>query len=337
MKIVKTILLIILALVILAGTFAAGAGYATYYVIKPMGGSKPVRVDIPKGAYASDVARILAKSHLVRDARLFKLAVRFTGAEKELKPGTYYISPNLNMMEILNHLKTGKGKIHLVTIPEGLVLKQIGALLEKKSVVKSADFLRTASDNSYKVNGEPLKSLEGYLLPDTYDFPQRFDSNDVITTMVDAFNKRVVPLYNDKKQNLPKKLTLHQVVTLASMVEREAQVPAERPKIAQVYFNRLARGMHLECDATVQFALGKQKQYLKYSDLEIKSPYNTYLHPGLPPGPIANPGVDSINAVLDPEPNPYLYYVRNDVKNDGSHAFARSYAEHKANIRKYQK
>ncbi len=337
MKVVKILLLILLALVILAGTFAGGAAYATYYIINPMGGDEPVRVDIPPGAYASDVGELLVRSRLVRDARLFRLTLRLTKSEKDLKPGTYFIDPNQNMMEIINQLKTGHGKIHLVTIPEGLVLDQIARLLEKEGIITSQDFHEALRDNTYRINGEEMESLEGYLLPDTYDFPRHFEADDVISTMVDDFNRRVVPIYNEKKKNMPRELTLHQVITLASMVEREAQVASERPKIAQVYFNRMDRNMRLECDATVQFALGKQKEVLTYRDLEVDSPYNTYLHPGLPPGPIASPGLDSVNAVLDPEPNPYLFYVRNDVKNDGSHVFGRNYSEHQENIRNYQR
>jgi len=155
--------------------------------------------------------------------------------------------------------------------------------------------------------------------------------------MIGAFNDKVVPMYEKKKKNLPYPLSLAQVVTLASLVEREAQLANERPIIATVYYNRLKKGMKLECDATIQYALGKPRHVLKYSDLRIKSPYNTYLHGGLPPGPIANPGLDSIKAVLEPERNDYLYYVRNDVKNDGSHVFSKTFNEHQAAIDKHQK
>jgi UPF0755 protein len=159
----------------------------------------------------------------------------------------------------------------------------------------------------------------------------------VIRVLVRAFNEIALKMYEEKKHELPVELTLHEVITLASMVEREAQVPEERPTIAMVYYNRLKKNMLLQCDATVQFALGKQKEILTYADLKIDSPYNTYLYKGLPPGPIANPGIKSIKAVLAPENNDYLFYVRNDVKNDGSHVFTRTYQEHQDAIRQYQR
>lgn len=337
MKVLKVVLIILLAVVLLAAAFAAGAVAAGFYIIKPMGGAKPVRITVPKGAGAGQVAEKLEKKGLVRHAILFRLAVRVTDSGRDIKPGKYLVDPNKNIMEILSQIKKGEGKLRLITVPEGLTMKQIAKLMEKENAAKAQEFIKSARDDTYKVDGKILKKVEGYLLPDTYDFPARYKAPDIIGKMVDAFNKNAVPLYKKKKDDLPKKLTLHQVVTLASMVEREAQVPSERPVIAAVYYNRMKRGMRLECDATVQYALGKTKQYLKYSDLKVKSPYNTYLHEGLPPGPIANPGIKSIKAVLNPEKHDYLYYVRNDVKNDGSHVFSKTYQQHRAAIQKYQK
>ena len=152
--------------------------------------------------------------------------------------------------------------------------------------------------------------------------------------MTDQFRSVVEPMI-EKYPNKP--LSLKETVILASLVEREAQVASERPLIAGVYINRINKGMKLECDATVQFALGKQKAVLLYSDLEIASPYNTYRYPGLPPGPICSPGAASLEAAFNPKKSDYLFYVRNDVKNDGSHVFGRDFGEHQANIQKYQR
>jgi len=337
MKIVKILLVIILILAVMCTIFIAGAGLGAYYVMSPVGGGKTVRVDIIEGDSGRVVAEKLQDAGVIKNALLFRLLVRFSGSGAGIKTGSFMINSDDNMMQILEQLKRGQGVLRFITIPEGLTLKEVASLMEEKGVVGRDAFLRAASDKLFKVNGEAVESVEGYLLPDTYDLPAEFSATDVINTMIGAFNDKVVPMYEKKKKNLPYPLSLAQVVTLASLVEREAQLANERPIIATVYYNRLKKGMKLECDATIQYALGKPRHVLKYSDLRIKSPYNTYLHGGLPPGPIANPGLDSIKAVLEPERNDYLYYVRNDVKNDGSHVFSKTFNEHQAAIDKHQK
>lgn len=337
MKVLKVIGIIIVILIIAALLFTAGVVAGVYYVMVPPGGANPVKIEVAKGASAGEIADKMEKAGVIRNALLFRVVVRMAEAGRDIKPGKYMIDPNDNMMEILHQLRKGIGKLRLVTIPEGLTLPQVAKLMEEKDVVSEEDFLNAASEKMFAVNGRTLENLEGYLLPDTYDIPARYDASRVIEVLVESFKDKVVPLYKRKKDNLPRKLSLHQVVTLASMVEREAKVPDERPIIAAVYYNRLKKGMKLECDATVQYALGKNKEVLKYSDLEVKSPYNTYLHKGLPPGPICNPGISSIKAVLEPKDVDYLYYVRNDVKDDGSHVFSKTYSEHQRAIRKYQK
>lgn len=337
MKKIKSCLVVIVIILAILGAFAGGGAFCIYHVFKPMGGGNPVRMDIPKGATAALVGEKLEQAGAIRSALLFRIAARLTGSGQDIKPGEYMIDPNSNVMQIMDQLKTGKGKLRLVTIPEGLTITQMAKLLEKDGVTAAQDFISAARDKSYEIDSRNKTNLEGYLLPDTYDIPASYDAKDIVKTMVTAFNDNVVPLYHKKKDALPVELSLNQAITLASLVEREAQVPGERPLIASVYYNRLKRGMFLECDATVQYALGTNKPVLKYSDLRVDSPYNTYLHKGLPPGPIANPGIESIKAVLDPVPSDVLYYVRNDVKNDGSHVFSRTFREHQAAIRKYQK
>jgi UPF0755 protein len=327
----------LLSLLLLGGAFAAGVGFGMYYAITPGGGGKEVRFEVAKGAPAGAVAMNLENAGLIRSARLFRVALHLTRSERDLKPGTYLLDPKSNMMEILNQLKKGNFRLRLVTVPEGLTLKEVSALLEKAGVAKSTDVMRASEDRSFTVNGKKLDRIEGFLLPDTYDVPEEYTAADILGAMIKAFDSSVAPLYEKKKDNLPGRLSLKQVVVLASLVEREAQVPAERPVIAAVYYNRLKKKMKMECDATIQYALGKQKAVLKLSDLKIESPYNTYLHAGLPPGPIANPGIDCIRAALNPAHVEYLYYVRNDVKNDGSHVFSKTFAEHNAAISKYQK
>ncbi len=337
MKILKGIFLTILFLLLLGAAFVAGIGTGAWYILMPVGGNKTVIVDIPRGETGSAVAAKLEKENLIKDARLFKLVMKVINSAKDIKPGKYELNQNMTMMEILHRIKTGEGKIRLVTIPEGLTIKEIAKLLEEKKIVSGSDFLSAAANNSYFINGNKVDRLEGYLLPDTYDFPAAYTAVDMIKRLVKEFDDRAVPLYKESKGNLPQKMSMDEIVILASLIEREAQIPSERPVIASVYYNRLKKGMKLQCDATIQYALGKQKAVLKFSDLKIKSPYNTYLHEGLPPGPIANPGIDSIKSALNPEKTDYLFYVRNDVKNDGSHIFSRTLSEHNDAINKYQK
>jgi UPF0755 protein len=299
MKTVRIFLLIITGLILLIATFTGGVGYGIYYAIAPMGGTKAVQIEIPEGATASEIGRKLEVNGLIRNLMVFRAAVSATGSGGDFKPGRYVIDPNSNIMQIIEQLKRGEGTLRLVTIPEGLTLRQIGVVLEQHKVMSTSDFMQTLQSYEYRIDGRTMKNLEGYLLPDTYDIPESYTKDQVVRLFTRAFNENTLRLYEQKKADLPVKLTLHEVVTLASMVEREAQVPEERPKIAMVYYNRLKKDMLLQCDATIQYALGKQKEYLTYADLKIDSPYNTYLYKGLPPGPIANPGIQSIKAVLE--------------------------------------
>ena len=337
MKILKGIFVTILILLLLGAVFIAGIGTGAWYILMPVGGNKTVVVDIPQGETGSAVAAKLEKEGLIKDARLFKLVMKVTNSGKDIKPGKYQLNQNMTIMEILHRIKTGEGKVRLVTIPEGLTLKEIAKLLGEKKIVSSNDFLSAAANNSYFINGNKKDRIEGYLLPDTYDFPAAFSAGDIIKRMLKEFDDKAVPLYLNSKDKLPQKMSMDEIVILASLIEREAQVPSERPVIASVYYNRLKKGMKLQCDATVQYALGKQKAVLKFSDLKVESPYNTYLHEGLPPGPIANPGIESIKSALNPEKTDYLFYVRNDVKDDGSHIFSKTLSEHNNAINKYQK
>ncbi|MFP4496684.1 MAG: endolytic transglycosylase MltG [Vulcanimicrobiota bacterium] len=336
MKYLKTVAVILVIALLLALVFALGVGVGFYSLLTPQKGEKVV-IEIPKGATGAQVARQLEEKGAINQAFLFRVVMKLSDSGDEMKPGRYEVDPDKNMIQILEQLKKGGGELRLVSIPEGLTLKQVAQLLDEKGIVKKEEFLITAGEKPFEVNGKPPASLEGYLLPNTYDFPVYYDSEKTIQTMVDAFNEKAVFQYEKKKDSLPVSLSLHEVVTLASMVEREAQVEKERAKIANVYYNRLKKGMKMECDATVRYALEKFKDYLKYSDLRVDSPYNTYVYTGLPPGPIANPGLESIKATLNPENHNYYYYVRNDVKNDGSHIFSKTYAEHNAAIRKYQR
>ncbi|MBI2251547.1 MAG: endolytic transglycosylase MltG, partial [Armatimonadetes bacterium] len=195
--------------------------------------------------------------------------------------------------------------------------------------------LNFAKNNSYKINGYIISNLEGYLFPDSYYFPKNSKANIIIETMLKRFKDQILPIYNQNKPKL--KYSLKQIIILASLVEMEAYLIEEQPLIASVYYNRLKLNMLLQCDATIQYSLPKFKPYLTYNDLKINSPYNTYQNLGFPPGAIANPGKRAVLASFFPAKTNYLYYVRNDLKGDGSHIFSNNYAEHLAAIKKYQR
>ncbi|MBN9415817.1 MAG: endolytic transglycosylase MltG [Candidatus Eremiobacteraeota bacterium] len=317
-----------------------GAGYhygQTLLLPADPSNSKKVLFEIKGGMLGNEVARDLARQGLIKDELAFRLLLRFHPQGKDIRVGFFELSPNETALEIFHDLQHAKDLTRHATFPEGLVIPQVASVAKKASLIQDeAKFREMASRGGKSFGAIFPESLEGYLLPDTYEFPYKCDEKVVLKRFTDEFRGRVVPLWERRKAKSPLK-TLREVVILASLIEREAQVPQERPIIAGVYVNRLKVGMMLQCDATIQYALGKQKAVLLYSDLELDSPYNSYKHYGLPPGPIANPGMSSLEAAMAPTPSKYFYYVRDDVKNDGSHRFARTDAEHNANIARYQR
>lgn len=299
--------------------------------------TKKVLFEIKSGMLGHEVAQALAQQGLIKDEFAFRMLLRFHPQGKDVRVGFFELSPGDNAFEIFEKLQHAKDLSRHGTFPEGLVIPQVAAIAKKANLIKDEALFREMASRRGKSFGELFpESLEGYLLPDTYEFPYQCDEKVVLKRFTDEFKNRVVPLWEKRKAKSPLK-TLREVVILASLVEREAQVPRERPVIAGVYVNRLRIGMMLQCDATIQYALGKQKAVLLYSDLELDSPYNSYKNYGLPPGPIANPGMSSLEAAMSPTPSKYLYYVRDDVKNDGSHRFGRTDEEHNANRARYQR
>lgn len=299
--------------------------------------TKKVLFEIKPGMLGNEVAQALADQGLIKDEFAFRMLLRFHPQGKDIRVGFFELSPSDNAFEVFEKLQHAKDLSRHGTFPEGLVIPQVAAIAKKADLIQDEARFREIASRQGKTFGDLFpESLEGYLLPDTYEFPYKCDEKVVLRRFTDEFKTRVVPLWEKRKAKSPLK-TLREVVILASLVEREAQVPRERPVIAGVYVNRLRIGMMLQCDATIQYALGKQKAILLYSDLELDSPYNSYKNYGLPPGPIANPGMSSLEAAMAPTPSKFLYYVRDDVKNDGSHRFARTDEEHNANRVRYQR
>lgn len=319
--------------------------------------STPLRFVVESGTPARLIGQNLQKAGLITDARLFEAYVRVNGLVSQLEAGTFILTPSMTLAEIVDTLQKAEAAAITVTIPEGWRLEQIAdylaaaavfsdtnelSLYRSQSVAGTLTALEPA-DYPFLADRSPGASLEGYLFPDTYELPATAaTADDLLRRQLETFGARVMPRYAEAIQAGSTTLTLYEVLTLASIVEREAVIPAERPTIAAVYLNRLANGIRLEADPTVQYAMGYQaatNQWWKtpvfleeYS--AVDSPYNTYLYPGLPPGPIASPGLSSIDAVLHPDRNNYLYFVALP-DGSGAHVFSETFAEHSENVRKY--
>lgn len=313
-------------------------------------GAEPVYVTVKAGDTASDIGMRLQDAGIIESAGSFKLLAQMTGASRTLAAGEYEFEQGTSTLDALTRIRDGLTAARVVTIPEGMRIEQVAALLEERGVVKASDFLVAANGiatSGTQVDADLLSSrpsattLEGYIFPATYSFSRSVTAQEVVLTMVKALGDRFTnALRADARAQ---GLTVHQVLTLASIVEREDVIPEERPLIASVYRNRIAQGMPLQADPTVQYAVtarpgnvdqfGYWKKVLSLQDLQFDSSYNTYLKGGMPPGPIANPGLESILAVIHPAQTDYLFFV---ARNDGSHAFAATFEEHQRNVAQYQ-
>ncbi len=289
------------------------------------GSGTPVRVIVPQGATFRAAVDSLAGRGLVRQPGLFRFYAKVTGRDGALKAGTYRIQRGASWSHILDVITEGKGLTHTVTVPEGYSAGAISLLLERVLDVP-ADSVRAAVGDTTLLEALdiPVTTVEGYLFPDTYVFADGTTAREAVGTMVRRFEQVWKPEWDDRLQELA--MSRHAIVTLASIVEKEARLAEERPVIAAVYHNRLRDRMLLQADPTVQYALGRVVyQRLFYKDLEIDSPYNTYRYVGLPPGPIASPGEASIVASLYPAQVPYKFFV---AYPDGHHEFHVDYASH---------
>ena len=286
----------------------------------------PVTVTIKPGQSGAVVAQILKKEGVIRSELLFKVLLRLTSSATDLKAGTFDLRKKMSELEVISCIKSGRcTHYEKVTLPEGWRSEEMANELEARGITDAEEFLRIVRQ----------EKLEGYLFPSTYLFSLRMPARSVVNEMVAQYRRKVKPLF----AQYPSRLTEQQVLTLASIVEREAVVHDERPLIAAVYLNRVHIGKRLEADPTVQYALGFSiqegrywKKKLSYKDLKIDSPYNTYRYGGIPPGPICNPGYESVKAVLVPQPNfGALYFV---AESGDRHVFSYTYGEHVRNIRR---
>ncbi len=304
------------------------------WIFLPFYNSAPINILIPAGADSFEIANILRQQAVIKNKFLFILLSKVLNWEKDLKAGNYEFSSS-NMIDVLGKLKKGGIKRSRVTIPEGLPGWEVSQILEKEKIIKKNDFLALVNDPGiFKEEFFFLlsvESLEGYLYPDTYYFFVEENEVQVIRKFLLRFQEIVLPLYEEK---IPRNdLSAEEIIILASIVEKEAQINLEKPIIAAVFHNRLEKGMKLRADPTVKYALGNFQERLTYEDLTVSSPYNTYVYHGLPPGPICNPGKDSIYAVLYSDEVDYLYFV---AKGDGTHKFSDTYEEHLKAVHKYR-
>ncbi len=321
-------LLVVLAIV---GVVAAGLWFRHEVSSERSYPKGSVRVVVPRGATGHDVARLLAKNGVIASQLTFELLARLHREQSAMKAGEFKFEPHRTQEEVLRALVDGGAQIAVwVTIPEGFTAKEIARVLADRGLGNEAAFARIFAHESIDVAGAHTSTLEGYLFPDSYLVPTDADPPHVVKIFTDAFRLRLPRDARARARSLG--LTVPQVVTLASLVEREAKVDAERPLMAGVYYNRLRLHMPLEVDATIEYTFPHHKTVITYADLAIDSPYNTYKYAGLPPTPIANPGGPSLEAAFHPKASSYLYYV---YAGNGRSAFARTLAEHNANVARY--
>ncbi len=320
----KKILLALTALLLLG---LAGTGWYLYPVLwGPAVPAPPPRPDfiIHRGMSVTQIADSLQQQAFIRNRNHFLLAAKLTGWGNQLKAGKYEITPALTHVDLLRLFRSGKVAQVRVTLPEGKTAEDYAELLRQTLQIDKAEFLELVEDSSFSRKlGLAAPRLEGYLYPNTYHFYWGATAAEVITVLVQELQRQLGDSL--KAQVRTSGMTLHQVLTLASIVEGEAVIDSERATIAAVYRNRLRQGILLQADPTIQYAVPGPPRRLLFKDLEIASPYNTYRYAGLPPGPVNNPGIKSIRAVLNPAPVEYIYFV---AVGDGSHRFSYTLEQH---------
>lgn len=318
-------LILLLVLVVLA----AGAFGLYRYATGASGPSRPVAVEIPAGATAADVGELLEGRDVIRSALAFRVSARLRGYGSDIQAGPYVLTTNMTLSEVFDALEDGPvSQTVSLTVPEGLEVQQVATEAGQVLGLDPTVFRQAATSGSYVLEPylpQGTETVEGFLFPKTYEFgPDGLDEMAVIDRLLAQFEAEAATLDWSRAGDLG--MTPYEVVIVASLVEREARIPKDRPKIAAVIYNRLRESMPLQIDATIQYALPEDNRLLTEEDYELESPYNTYLHRGLPPTPIASPGLGSLQAALDPAEADFLYFVVIDPET-GRHAFAKTYRE----------
>ncbi len=307
-----------------------------FLFLPPSGPGLTKTIFIKKGSNLKRVSEVLEQEGIVKNRHLFVLLTEILGKKTKIRAGEYDLHTRMLPQEVLNALVKGQSKQHLVTIPEGYTVSQIAQLLGELNLVEKEGFLQKASSPALitllGLSGLAGKTLEGYLFPETYEVLREMEPEELIQKMVHQFKKVFGPdlIHRASEQGISEK----EAVILASVIEKETSLPDEKPLISAVFHNRLKRNMPLQSDPTVIYGVKNFDGNLTKEHLLTKTPYNTYLVPGLPPTPICNPGRESLLAAVNPAPVPYLYFVS---KNDGSHYFSSEIEDHNRAVWKYQK
>lgn len=289
---------------------------------------------VKPGMGAHDIGTLLYEQGVIKSVIVFQIVAKIEGMENSLQAGQYVLNRKMTIQQIVENLAKGETSDQQITIPEGYTVEQIAKLLQEKQLGNAAKFKAVAQSSvpyTYMVNNNSnvVYKAEGYLFPDTYRIAKGATEEQILNIMVNEFDKEFTASMRARAAELG--LSIKDVIILASLVEKEAQLPSDRPLIAGVFLNRLKQDMPLQSCATIQYILGYPKAELSVQDTEIPSPYNTYQHMGLPPGPIANPGIAAVNAVLQPEKTDYIYFVADA---QGAHHFSKTYEEHLIAIEK---
>ncbi|MBI2215813.1 MAG: endolytic transglycosylase MltG [Candidatus Rokubacteria bacterium] len=306
---------------------------AVVYLASPTAAvrARAVIVEIPAHQGLLDVGTRLESAGVIKHRAVFAALAVVRGSARRLKAGDYEVPRGATTLDVLALIESGRVRQHIVLHPEGASVAEVARVLADERLATAADLMRAARDPAFlAAHGIPGPSVEGYLFPDTYQFVRGLKVEEILGRMILRLRAKLGDAETRAKD---RGLTLHQLLTLASIIEREAVAPDERRVIAAVFWNRLKRGMPLQADPTVQYAAGRGRRTLTRADLDVDDAFNTYRYAGLPPGPIASPGLASIEAALDPAPVPYLYFVKLDERR---HHFSTTVAEHNAAVARYR-
>ncbi len=332
-RILKHVLILLVVLHVVVLSIGATRAYQEVFRVREIPQSMQ-KYTIPDGAALSDVLKDLHEMKLAPAPLLVRFVLAWRGKRIVVKKGNYVLPERASTWMLLALFDLGRVELHKITLPEGLDKWQAAKALAKYAWGNEATFMNLIEDPALIQHLDPKATdLEGYLFPDTYLFPEEATPAEIIAAIVGEFIDRTEPL----RQRLAQRgLTLREWVALASMIERESSVPEERATISGVFANRLKRGMLLQCDPTIIYSLKRDNLFkgkIYRSQIKFDSPYNTYVYKGIPPGPIASPGLPSLQAALEPEKTPYLYFV---AKQDGTHHFSKTLRQHNRAVRKYR-
>lgn len=331
LKLIKRLLLLAAFMILFLSSW-----FAFEFLRTPKNPSGNILYEIKKGEGANSLAEHLMAAGILQKKTVFLYGHTLFYSKKTIKAGEFVFELPLSINKILQIVTEGKSLLHAVTIPEGLTRMEIATHLESLGTAEGEAFMKASEDTSAISAFDPdARDLEGYLFPETYFFQKGATSERIVSAMTDQFKDTFTEEWTKKARELG--FTIREIIILASLIEKETSLPEERPIVSTVFHNRLKLGMKLDCDPTIIYALKQEGQFkdrLRTKDMKLDSPYNTYLYGGLPPGPIANPGKESIRAALFPTDNDFLFFV---AKNDGSHHFSRSFREHQNAVNTFQR